>query len=116
MYVSELLGSPLIDREGRRAGRLHDVVVSVRGDEEPPLVGVLRRRRSVDLFYPLDAVEGLDQGRVTLDTAASDPPPYTRGPGEVLVGRDLMDNQVIELETPRLVRVNDVLIEQVEGT
>jgi len=55
-------------------------------------------------------VETLDARAVVVASPAPPLAPFERRPREVLLGRDVMDSQVISLAEPRVVRVNDVVL------
>ncbi|MBX5470500.1 MAG: PRC-barrel domain-containing protein [Thermoleophilaceae bacterium] len=103
--LSDLLGRWVSDAAGRELGRLRDLAVSPgRGGE---VVGVLVRRRGrPDLRLPSSAVESIgDGGIVVRETARAGQP------GEwLLLGRDVLDAQVIDVSRRRLARVGDVLL------
>jgi len=110
MMLSELLGNPVRDAEGQSAGRLHDIVVRIDGADPPRVVGLLLCRKRAQLFLPIAAVETLDARAVVVTASAPPLAPFERRPREVLLGRDVMDSQVISLAEPRVVRVNDVVL------
>jgi len=110
MMLSELLGNPVRDAEGQSAGRLHDIVACIDGADPPRIVGLLLRRKRAQLFLPVAAVERLDVRAVVVASPATPLAPFERRPREVLLGRDVMDSQVISLAEPRVVRVNDVVL------
>jgi len=112
MLLSELLGATLKDARGRVIGRLGDVVARVQGGEgEPaPVAGLLVRRRGGEVFLPMAAVAELSPRTATVRGNPPDLTPFARRPHEALLGRDVMDSQVISLREPRVVRVNDVAL------
>ncbi len=116
MYLSDLLGRTLDDPRGQRVGRLRDVVARVEGDGPPTVIGLLVARRGQDVFLPLAAVARL--GPPPILRAGGRPDrleAYARRPAEILLGRDVMDGQVIDLRRPRVVRVNDVALGESTG-
>ena len=114
MFVSELLGATLRDARGRVVGRLGDVVARVDGGEPAPVAGLLVRRGygrgHGDVFLPVAAVTELAPRAATPRVDPATLAPFARRPHEVLLGRDVMDSQVISLREPRVVRVNDVAL------
>ena len=110
MMLSELLGNPVRDEEGRAAGRLHDIVARIDGAEPPHAVGLLLRRTRADVFLPIAAVKRLDARAVVVMSPLPSLAPFERRAREMLLGRDVMDSQVISLAEPRIVRVNDVVL------
>ena len=107
LYLSQVLGRPIRDREGESAATLKDVIVRL-GEDHPPLTGVVARLGRRDFFLPRAHIEGLDEQGVRLNTDVIDRTPFTRREGEVLLARDVLDKQLIDVDGKRVVRVNDV--------
>jgi CBS domain-containing protein len=111
VYLSAVLGQSLRTPEGRRVGRIADLVAAMRGLDPPLVVGVLVRRGRDALFVPAAALANLDtQGAIAAMEVA--PSPFQRRSQEFLLGRDFMDSEVVDLARPRVVRVNEVLLER----
>lgn len=114
VYLSALLGARLVDVGGRTIGRLDDLVARVEGATLAPVVGLVTHGKGEDRFLPLASLTDLAPrgGQVSFVAGAPEPRPYTRRPAEVLLGRDVMDGEVISLRGPRVVRVNDVALDR----
>lgn len=112
MYLSRLLGVALFGSAGTRVGRFHDLVARLTQADTPIVTGGLVRRGRAELFLPVEQLSRLIPSGAHLSTVQPNLTPFARRAGEVLLGRDVMDSQVIDLRAPRIVRVNDVLIEQ----
>jgi len=111
VYLSDLVGRPLLDSGGTRVGRVRDAVARLQGALPPPLVGLLVRQGRRDLFLPWSHVARLDAHGAALAASRPGLDPFARRLGEILLGRDLMDSQVIDLRGPHVSRVNDVLLD-----
>jgi CBS domain-containing protein/sporulation protein YlmC with PRC-barrel domain len=135
-YLSELIGKRAYDSRGNPVARIRDVVAEVvagettenglntgrwsqlADDEEPverdvPVVkGLLvSTGASRDTYYlPVEQIASLDRTGARLRSAALDLSPFERRPGEILLRRDLWDNQVVDLNSRRVTRVNDAII------
>ena len=114
LLLSRLAGRDVVGPDGRRVGRLADLVVRLDGDHRPPVVGrlLVGRRGAPDLVVPWAAVDRFGDGPVVLAAAGFGPAPPdgTLGPDELLLGRDVLDTQVVDLVGQRLARVADVLL------
>ena len=110
MYLSDLLGGAIRDEQGRRGGRLCDIVAHVAGAEPPRVVGVLARRERTEWFLAVEQLRRLDAHAAVI--ARPQWQEFTRREGQVLLGRDVMDSQIIDLDGRRPARVNDVVMEQ----
>src|SRR5688572_12399856 len=107
LYLSQVLGRPIRDREGERAATLKDVIVRL-GEDHPPVTGVVARLGRRDFFLPRAHITSLDEQGVRLNTDVFDRTPFSRREGEVLLARDVLDKQLIDVDGKRVVRVNDV--------
>jgi sporulation protein YlmC with PRC-barrel domain len=102
LRLTDVLGRRVVDARGRPLGRLADLAVE-HGDRHPRVTGLaVRRRRSVTV-EPWRSVVSLDAGGVVLDPAGGEPPR-----GDVYLGRDLLDAQVVDIGGRRLARVSDI--------
>jgi CBS domain-containing protein len=95
-------------------GRLRDVVIRVAGADPPEVVGVLFGRRAADLFLPISHIENLPEGRA--EAPEGDAHEFIRQPQSLLLCREVMDHQVIDLRQVRVVRVNDVLLQRSDAS
>ena len=108
LYLSQILGAPILDRDGERVAKIRDVVVRLGVEEHPPLIGLVARFGRRLFFMPRVRLEGFGRGGVKLNTDVLDLSPFARREAEVLLGRDVLDKQLIDVDGKRVVRVNDV--------
>src|SRR5689334_20306137 len=143
LYLSELIGRKIVDPEGNPVARIRDVVATFpdaalpvdadgdgteeltskkNGDTEvqdaPVVQGLLARsgRMQQPFYVPIEKVKGLEGEHASLSSAKLDLQPYKRREGEILLTHDLWDKQVIDLQTRRVVRVNDVTLGRAKST
>ena len=107
LYLSQLLGRPIREVEGERVATLKDVIVRL-GSDHPPVTGLVARYRRRDFFVPRAHVRSIDVSGVSLNSDLLDLRRFARREGEVLLGRDVLDKQLIDVDGKRVVRVNDV--------
>lgn len=107
IFLSKLLGKPVMDKSGRVIGRLADVVVDG-GHEFPVTVGIQVKLRGSRKRY-------IDWGHVTtmttacwLKETASDLPECDFPESMLHLRRDVLDKQILDTHRYRVVRVNDV--------
>ena len=110
LYLSQVLGRPILDLEGERVATLKDVIVRLGEDEHPPVAGFVARYRRRDFFLPRWRISHFGETGVRLNSDILDLRPFTRREGEVLLTRDVLDKQLIDVDGKRVVRVNDVQI------
>src|SRR6266446_5192120 len=110
LYLSQVLGRPIIDLEGERVATLKDVIVRLGEDDHPPVAGFVARYRRRDFFLPRWRISDFGEHGVRLNSDILDLRPFTRRDGEVLLASDVLDKQLIDVDGKRVVRVNDVQI------
>lgn len=115
MQLSELIGATLKGPDTQPCGRLLDVVARLEGEDPALVVGLLMHRGHDDMFVPIRVVDCLQPSSMIFSVACETLGPFERRAGEVLLGRDIMDSEVIDLRGPRLVRVNNVLLQEEES-
>jgi magnesium transporter len=115
-YVSELLGKPVADIDGKAAGRLEDLIAAIRPEIPHPRIVALVVKRTGDLFtIPFSAVAVLMAPAIALGRGLAEILPYEPGTGDLYLARDLLDKQIIDTNGVRVVRVNDLELARVNG-
>jgi magnesium transporter len=115
LYLSQVLGRPIRDLEGVRRAMIKDVVVRLGADEHPPVTGFVARFESRDSFLPWWRIAVFGEQGVRLNSDVLDLSPFKRREGEVLLARDVLDKQLIDVDGKRVVRVNDVQLIPAKG-
>ncbi|HYP53685.1 MAG TPA: PRC-barrel domain-containing protein, partial [Pyrinomonadaceae bacterium] len=114
LYLSQVLGRPIRDREGERLATVKDVIVRL-GEDHPPVTGLVARYSRRDFFLPRARVARLNGQGARLNSDKLDFSPFARRDGEVLLARDVLDKQLIDVDGKRVVRVNDVQLIEAGG-
>src|SRR3989475_888654 len=110
LYLSQVLGRSIVDLEGERVATLKDVIVRLGEEDHPPVAGFVARYRRRDFFLPRWRISHFGEDGVRLNSDILDLRPFVRRDGEVLLARDVLDKQMIDVDGKRVVRVNDVQI------
>jgi magnesium transporter len=108
LYLSSVLDRPILDLEGERVATLKDVIVRLGEGDHPPASGFVARYRRRDFFLPRWRISHFGEAGVRLNADILDLRPFVRREGEVLLARDVLDKQLIDVDGKRVVRVNDV--------
>lgn len=114
LYVSAVLGRPVIDPSGVELGRLVDLGL-MPGETLPVVSGLFIHRagqrrfvpwRCVNLFTPVIVSADLT-GVADLDTLPGDVSgPYDAA--DIRLRRDILDRQIVDVDGAKVVRVNDL--------
>lgn len=108
LYVSQILNRPVFDARNEKIAVIKDVIVRYGDEEHPPVIGLVARYRRRNFFMPSRDFSDLGLHGAKMTSAILDLTPFMRQEGEVLLGKDVLDNQLIDVDGKRVVRVNDV--------
>src|ERR1700752_3487056 len=115
LYLSQVLGRPIRDLEGERVATVKDGIVRRGEDAHPPVPGLVAGYRRRDFFLSRWRITELNQNGARLNSDILDLRPFGRRESEVLLARDVLDKQLIDVDGKRVVRVNDVQIIEAAG-
>jgi CBS domain-containing protein len=115
LFLTNLLGRPVHGKTGELIGKLDDLIVRIGDAAYPPITGIVVRDGRRRFFVPAIQLGELDDV-ARLNSSTINMQPFRRRDGEVLLSRDVLDHQIIDITGRRLVRVNDVQLAQVEAT
>jgi magnesium transporter len=117
-YLSEILGRPVTDLDGKPVGKLSDVVVRPWAEFPHPLIEAVtvETKSGEKINMPFSAVAALLSPVIPLKYRAEDTPAFVIKEDDVLLSRDVLDKQIIDTDGARVVRVNDVELVRVNGT
>jgi hypothetical protein len=116
LHLSAVVGSPLRDADGERLGKVEDLIVRLGGAGYPPITGFLVSVAGRPSFLGADRVSEIGTHGVVMRKAKLDLRPFERRAEEVLLKRDLLDRQLINVEGARLVRANEIELALVAGS
>jgi CBS domain-containing protein/sporulation protein YlmC with PRC-barrel domain len=120
--LSSILGAPVYDASGAVAGHVREVALSPQ-DDPSRISDFVVKTAGGDCLLPARTVSALERSsmrstalRTTLK--AADWPPLVSSQGMLLLERDLLDQQIIDVSGRKVVRVNDVDLqpEQINGS
>ncbi len=114
LHLSLIVGGVLRDRNGDRLGKVDDLLVRL-GEDYPPVTGVLATVAGRPVFVPATEVAEIGHGRVDLLSDKLDLQRFERRFGEVLLRKDVLDRQLINVDGARLVRANEIELARLEG-
>ena len=115
LHLSALVGNPLRDSDGERLGRVEDVIVRLGGVGYPPITGFLVKVAGRTSYLGVDRVSAIEDG-VILRKAKLDLRHFERREEEVMLKRDVLDRQLINVDGARLVRANEIELADIAGS
>ncbi len=119
IYYTEMLGMQAVDSTGAPLGRVRDVALTPSHHARRLSLFVVGKGRHLFEvpFHCVREVSGNGKAQLRLNLQASELRPFHAGappspeggePEHLLVGRDLLDQQIIDVNGRKVVRVNDV--------
>ena len=111
IYLSRAIGRPVLDRSGESIGSVADLIVAI-GDRYPPVTGLVARTDKRLIFLPWASVASLDDSGARLRTRTIDIGKFRQRPNEILLKADLLDKQIVDIDGRKVVRVNDVRLDE----
>jgi sporulation protein YlmC with PRC-barrel domain/CBS domain-containing protein len=110
--VSALVGASVVDSTGVTLGRVQEFAVLPGGEDSSRVLGLILRlaKKNAEPGHTMASVRDLEWTRTGLSLrpeAQLVPPPQD----PVLLERDLLDQQIIDVHGRKVVRVNDVVLE-----
>lgn len=110
LYLTELMNLPIVAPDGRVYGKLREVVIEPGRD--PNLVQSVVYRSSGRAWQVPVRFSDISSEGLYL-SSEPDPQPFSLDPAHLLLRRDVLDQQIIDVNGRKVVRVNDVDFETV---
>lgn len=124
-YLSQVLRRPVWTQRGERVARIKDIVARLEAlnakgeialEVYPPIAGLVVDIENREVFMPWSQVSVLGPEGSRLKSSSIDLDAFERREGEVLLARDMLDKQLIDIDGRRVVRANDLQLYSVDGS
>jgi len=116
LYFSQILKRKVEDSADATVGRLKDVLIDSReGIYNPLLFLLVGGKKDKEFFVPYHLVENLSANGITLKTLTKKIPEVAVPEGLIYLNRDVLDQQIVDVDGARVVRVNDIKFGQFEN-
>jgi Mg2+ transporter (mgtE) len=114
LYLSQAIGRPVLDANGEPLGKVDDLIVAV-GDRYPPVTGLVVATDRRRIFMPWSHVASFDASGARLSTDTIDIAKFQQRADEIQLRADLLDKQIVDIDGRKVVRVNDLRLDDVDG-
>ena len=108
--LTELLGTPVFDSAGMQCGRVREVALTPQEDSAR-VSNLIVKTKSGNRILPFAAIGSINGG-VYATTPSAEWAEANGAEGLFLLERDLLDQQIIDVHGRKVVRVNDVDLQQ----
>src|SRR4051812_46562603 len=105
--LSELLGTPVSDSTGHVSGKIREVALYPQEHAARVAVLVIKTKLGDRVLTPAN-ISLIDDGVLHANHRVEDWSPLISSEGYLLLERDLLDQQIIDVHGRKVVRVNDV--------
>src|SRR5947209_396447 len=105
--LSAMIGAPVYDGSGKLAGHVREVAISPR-DDSSRVSDLVVKTSDGDRLLSTKLLSGVEERSVRARGKADEWPPLVSSEGLLLLERDLLDQQIIDINGRKVVRVNDV--------
>ena len=114
VFVADVLGKTVLDPLGEEIGRLRDIAVES-GTPFPRAVGLLLEKKKTTRFLPWSDLNIFNRRIISSRKRESDLSEFQPSPDQLLIGRDILDKQIVDINGAKVVRVNDVKLTEEGG-
>lgn len=111
-YLTEILGLPVYDSSGARIGKVTELAVAL--GAQPPRVKMIlldRGKGKAPAAAPIEDVAAFSAQQIRLKISQDQIASFHPDEGLLLLRKDLLDQQIIDVEGRKVVRVNDLSLE-----
>ena len=116
IYLTRMLGKPVVDAGGEQIGVISDIAIST-GEVFPRVTSLafVGPGKTPFMLSWRKFVAGVDDDRITLNTSRAELRFSYLQPDEVLLSHDLLDKQIVDTQGMKVVRVNDLKLSESRG-
>lgn len=110
LFVSEILGKPVLDPKGEELGKVKDLIV-IKGEPLPKISALIIERRKKIYKLPWYELNIFNKRIISSKIYPEGLTPYEYDEKDLLIMRDIVDKQIVDANGAKVVRVNDVKLE-----
>lgn len=113
IFVSEVLNKPALDPSGEEIGKVKDILVST-GEPFPQITALIIKRKKKDLLLLWENLSIFNRRIISSKVFKEELKEYSASETDLLISRDILDKQIVDINGVKVVRVNDVRISEFE--
>jgi magnesium transporter len=114
IFVSEVHKKPVLDQTGEEIGRLKDIIV-ITGEPFPAVSALVVSSGKHQFVISWGNVNLFNKRVISANVLSHNLGPASIAPTDILIYRDLLDKQIVDINGAKLVRVNDLELSDVRG-
>lgn len=113
IFVSEVYKKPVLDQTGEEIGKLTDIIIGV-GEPFPAVIAIVITGKET-YVVPWDIINLFNRRVISVTAVGKNLIPTSVSETDILICRDLLDKQIVDINGAKLVRVNDLELSSVKG-
>jgi CBS domain-containing protein/sporulation protein YlmC with PRC-barrel domain len=114
VFVADILGKAVLDPRGEEIGRVRDIAVEG-GSPFPRAVGLFLEKKKVTRYLPWEELSIFNRRIISSRKREEEIPEGSPSKDHLLIGRDILDKQIVDINGAKVVRVNDVKLTEEGG-
>ncbi len=115
-FISELTGRPVTDYDGNQIGVLKDVIAHPYKEFALPVIdAIIVHSEQGDRMFPYADLAALLSAAIPLNRPSADILSYEMREEDIRLVEDVLDQQILDMDGARVVRVNDIELVRVNG-
>ncbi len=114
VYLSEILKKDVINQYGRTIGRLWDLVI-VPGTKFPKVTTLIIKNKKQFFELKVEHLNLFNRFVITAHATEEEYRPYIYNGSDILISKDILDKQILDVNGAKVVRVNDLKLGDVDG-
>lgn len=114
LFVSELLRKSVLDNRGEEIGILTDFVL-IPGDTFPAISALVVTKRKKTYIVDWKTVNVFNKRILSTSFVLKDIVHHEPSEGDILLCRDILDKQIVDIDGAKVVRVNDLKMGEFHG-
>lgn len=114
IFVSEVYRKPVLDQTGEEIGKLRDIIVGI-GEPFPAITTLVVASGKETYLLPWDMINLFNRRVISANARMDSIKPASVQQTDILICRDLLDKQIVDINGAKLVRVNDLELGDVKG-
>lgn len=113
IFISEILDKQALDPSGEEIGKVKDLIVTT-GEPLPRVTALILKRGKKNLLLPWKDLSLFNRRIISSKVFKEELKEYEPSETDLLIGRDILDKQIVDINGVKVVRVNDVRLGEVD--
>lgn len=107
VFISEIIKKPVLDQTGIDIGDVRDFIITA-GALFPQIKQIILQKGRKQLKIPVDSIKYLNARMISATIRGEKIEGYSATKDDILVCRDILDQQLVDVNGIKVIRVNDI--------